>query len=419
MSQAKKHYSLFGDLAPAEYEALKATIAQHGVQVPVITDEQGNIVDGVHRDRACTELGIPCPRVVRTFTSEAEKWEVALAANARRRQLNRQQKRDLVAAYLKADPEINDNWLAELIGGISKNTVEKVRAHLVATRQIDEFVKLRGKDGKKRPARYARVIVNTPKEQEIAEKALRVLEPPRRDEIISAATARCRAGHQLSKRLKGEVVVPTPDDQIRLYHCPLQKLEEVGSVLPDSVHLLATDVPYGGDFLPDLEDLAKLAARILVPGGLFVTYYGHRFLFDAGDILRKHLTYCWVGDSTWAKSGNINYQLNVTSKWKPVLIFSKGEPRRRRRWCDVFTCNHQEKDRHEWQQPLEEVELMVRYFSKPGELVCDPCGGSFTTALAARNLGRRFVGCDIEQSCVVGGQARLKETAPPGSAKAG
>jgi site-specific DNA-methyltransferase (adenine-specific) len=85
----------------------------------------------------------------------------------------------------------------------------------------------------------------------------------------------------------------------------------------------------------------------------------------------------------------------------------------------VFTCNHQEKDRHEWQQPLEEVELMVRYFSKPGELVCDPCGGSFTTALAARNLGRRFVGCDIEQSCVVGGQARLKETAPPGSAKAG
>lgn len=419
MSRAKKNYSLFGNLASAEYEGLKASIAELGVQVPVITDEQGSIVDGVHRDRACGELGIQCPRLVRTFKNEAEKWEVALSLNVRRRQLNRQQKRDLVAAYLKADPQINDNWLAEIIGGISKNSVAKARTQLVATRQIDEFTRLRGKDGKQRPAKYTKIVVNTAKEQETAEKALRVLEPPRRDEIISAATARCRAGHQIGKQLKGKVVVPSPDEDIRLYHCPFQKLEEVGSVSPDSVHLLATDVPYGGKFLPQLEELAKLAARILVPGGLFVTYYGHRYLFDAGDILRKHLTYCWVGNSTWAKSGNINFQLNLTSKWKPVLIFSKGEPRKLRRWCDVFTCNHQEKDQHEWQQPLDEVETMVRYFSEPGETVCDPCGGSFTTAVATRNRGRRFVGCDIEEWCVLTGQARLANTVPTDSAQAG
>jgi site-specific DNA-methyltransferase (adenine-specific) len=419
MSRVKKHYSLFGDLTPPEYEALKASIREHGVHVPVLTDEQGSIVDGVHRDRACEELGIPCPRLVRTFKSEAEKWEVALAANVRRRQLTRQQKRDLVAVYLKADPEINDNWLAELIGGISKNTVGRVRAHLVATRQVDEFTTLRGRDGKKRPTKYARVIVNTAKDMETARKALRVLETHRRDEIISAATARRRAGRQAGKRLKGKVIVPSPDDCIRLYHCALQDIERVGSVPPDSVHLLLTDVPYGHEFLPQMEDLAKLAQRILIPGGLFVSYYGHHYFFEAADMLRKHLTPFWLGNSTWAQSGNVLFPMNVTSKWKPVFLFSKGKPRQLGRWCDVFNSNKKEKGDHEWQQPLAEVELMARYFSKPGELLCDPCGGAFTTALAARNLGRRFVGCDIEASCVLTGLARLKRTTPPKSTQAG
>ena len=46
-------------------------------------------------------------------------------------------------------------------------------------------------------------------------------------------------------------------------------------------------------------------------------------------------------------------------------------------------------------------------FSRPGELVVDPCGGGFTSAVACRDLGRRCVACDVDRSCVVRGQERL------------
>jgi site-specific DNA-methyltransferase (adenine-specific) len=67
-----------------------------------------------------------------------------------------------------------------------------------------------------------------------------------------------------------------------------------------------------------------------------------------------------------------------------------------------------EKDWHEWQQPLELIEDLVRYFSEPGDLVVDPCGGGFTTAEACLRLARKCVSCDLDPGCVGNGQERLE-----------
>lgn len=48
-------------------------------------------------------------------------------------------------------------------------------------------------------------------------------------------------------------------------------------------------------------------------------------------------------------------------------------------------------------RPLPFVEWLVNWFSDEDETVIDPFMGSGTTALAARNWGRRFVGIEIEQ----------------------
>ena len=84
--------------------------------------------------------------------------------------------------------------------------------------------------------------------------------------------------------------------------------------------------------------------------------------------------------------------------WKPVVVYSKGPWRKLRRWCDTCIVNEQEKDWHAWQQPLEDVEHWIRQFTKPGDLVVDPCGGGFTTAVACYRLGSRFIGCDIDKA---------------------
>ena len=71
--------------------------------------------------------------------------------------------------------------------------------------------------------------------------------------------------------------------------------------------------------------------------------------------------------------------------------------------------NRQEKDWHEWQQPLDEVEQWITKFSLPGDLVIDPCGGGFTSAVACFRQNRKFIGCDVEQRCVEAGMRRLAE----------
>lgn len=145
---AESKYHIFPDLPPTEYAELKASAEKHGIQVPIIEDEEGNVIDGKHRKQISRELGIECPHITRHFASEAEKMEVAAAVNAKRRShLNGKQKRVVIAKYLKADAEIADNYLGELLG-VSKNTVADVREELEAVGQIDKLTMLRGKDGK-------------------------------------------------------------------------------------------------------------------------------------------------------------------------------------------------------------------------------------------------------------------------------
>jgi site-specific DNA-methyltransferase (adenine-specific) len=51
-----------------------------------------------------------------------------------------------------------------------------------------------------------------------------------------------------------------------------------------------------------------------------------------------------------------------------------------------------ERTGHETQKPLDLMLALVRDFTDPGELVCDPFAGSGTTGVACKRLGRRFIG---------------------------
>ena len=119
-------YQPMPDLTPAEYEALKADIAQHGVQVPIEVDEHGAILDGHNRQRICAELGIAAPTITRAGLTEDEKHAHALRLNLQRRHLTSAQKRELIRAELDRDPGRSDREIGRLIGADHK-TVGNVR----------------------------------------------------------------------------------------------------------------------------------------------------------------------------------------------------------------------------------------------------------------------------------------------------
>jgi ParB-like chromosome segregation protein Spo0J len=119
-------YQMMPPLSAEEYAALKADIAEHGVQVPIEVDENGAILDGHHRQRICAELGLTAPTVVRAGLTEAQKQEHALRLNLQRRHLTSAQKRELIRAELKRDPDRSDRQIGRMVGADHK-TVASVR----------------------------------------------------------------------------------------------------------------------------------------------------------------------------------------------------------------------------------------------------------------------------------------------------
>ena len=122
-----------------EYDVLKASIRRWKVILPVVKDENGDIIDGYQRVRVCDELGIAdCPVLTLAGLTDDEKRDHAYVLNHVRRHLNQQQMRDLIAAELKRTPDLSDNWLAQILGTTDK-TVAAVRQELIATSDIPKL----------------------------------------------------------------------------------------------------------------------------------------------------------------------------------------------------------------------------------------------------------------------------------------
>lgn len=60
-------------------------------------------------------------------------------------------------------------------------------------------------------------------------------------------------------------------------------------------------------------------------------------------------------------------------------------------------------------KPTWAMRQIVSDYSRPGDIVCDPCAGGGTTLLAAKLEGRRYIGCDIHANHVEITRNRLRE----------
>lgn len=141
-------YQVMPDLTPEEYEALKADIAARGVQVPIEFDESGNVLDGHHRLRACSELGITdYPTITREGMTEEEKIVHAYKLNTARRHLAPEQLREAVAEALRRFPDKSNREIASIMG-VSHPTVGKYRRQLEESGQVVSVTTRTGADGR-------------------------------------------------------------------------------------------------------------------------------------------------------------------------------------------------------------------------------------------------------------------------------
>lgn len=154
-------YQVMPELTAEEYAELKADIAERGVMIPIEFDEEGNVLDGYHRLKICSELGIEdYPMVVRIGLTEAEKLTHARKLNIARRHLTQEQKRVLIRDQLKATPEQSDRQIASALG-VDHKTVSSQRKESEAGGEIPQLDKAEGADGKTYPRERPHVSYNS------------------------------------------------------------------------------------------------------------------------------------------------------------------------------------------------------------------------------------------------------------------
>ena len=182
---------------------------------------------------------------------------------------------------------------------------------------------------------------------------------------------------------------------------------EVLRDLCGTVDAIITDPPYESAWVPMFDDLGELAANLLTADGVLAVMCGQTHLPQYLDHLSTWLEYRWTGAYLTHGPRTRMHQAEVGTGWKPILIFNRPAANRRFLLDDVFRSHADDKRFHHWGQSETGTGALVERFTAAGHLVVDPCLGGGTTALVCRDLGRRFVGCDIDADAIHETRERL------------
>lgn len=217
-------------------------------------------------------------------------------------------------------------------------------------------------------------------------------------------------------------------------------------LLPDGcVDMILCDLPYGTtqnkwDSVLPLDTLWKEYWRLIKPNGAVVLTAAQPFTSALVMSQPQFFKY----DLTWDKSqitGFLNAKKMPLRRHEDVLFFYKALPtynpqftegkaysitrkhstenygsqrenvteNEGRRYPTSILAIPQSRDNviHPTQKPVALFEYLIKTYTNPGEIVLDNTAGSGTTAVAARNTGRRWICIERDETYFAAANARL------------
>jgi hypothetical protein len=166
-----------------------------------------------------------------------------------------------------------------------------------------------------------------------------------------------------------EPIVVHGEQTVELVHSPCLDLLKRPAA---SVDLIATDPPYEEASLGVYDDLGKVAAHVLKPGGVLLCMTGVMYLPEVLAALGKHLDYHWI-DAMLIVQGSHSrvHARKVISEYKPVVRFAKEGYSPSGYVTDVIRSLAADKRIHPWQQPVDAFHDLLGRYVRPGQDVLD------------------------------------------------
>jgi DNA modification methylase/ParB-like chromosome segregation protein Spo0J len=416
---------------------LKDSIKKDGLHYPIVVNPTGEILDGHHRYKICKELDKPIKSEIKHFDPLEEKRFV-IDINLKRRQLNDFQKAEL--AYKLEDIYKEQARLRQL------SKLKNVKDKLLSlgsddhndNDNDDEIQTVKEDKEKEEKGRVIEVISKShglsPKTYQRAKTIIENASEEVKEKLRQGRTTiskeeekiqRDRKRSELLSQFKQSDTFNNKENERNNYKLIQGDfIEQSQNEIPDnSIDLIFTDPPYGEEYLPLYQELAKLAVRVLKPGGSLVFFAGHIILDKVIGIFNDFslnnnnntnnslgLKYWWVLAVKHSGSHTKIYPRHVFAEWKPLLWYVKGE-----RANELVISNTigdyiestPSKTLHEWEQSTVEAEYIIKNLTLENQTVLDPMMGSGTTGIAALNLKRKFIGIEIDHGTFLNSQTRL------------
>jgi len=397
--------TLLPNLSEEEYQHLKDDIAENGVQVPIVTDENRNILDGVHRVRAASELDLrEIPVEIHPKLTAKEKMETALRLNSHRRQWS-QEERQQVAVRLR-----HNKYSLRRIGRLLGMSYETVMRHIEKVSEKEKFPSIsEGDDGIERPAQLKKMPRVILKNNIEAKKSFQDLYGMTGLDIPEKTIDAKQLGRIIREHIAAQHKEDSSDVKIGKVTLRCGDFREIGQEIEsESVDLLFTDPLYSKDKLHLWNDLGQLAQRVLKPGGVLLSYSGNLYLPQVYESLGKYLQYFWTFAIRHSGGHQTVYAVNVTQMWKPLVAFFK--PPFTKAWSPFpdMVSGGQSKEFYEFEQPESEAYYFLEHMCPKNGTMLDPMMGSASGIVAAMSLGLNALGIDIDTTAYATAKQRVE-----------
>lgn len=397
--------TLLPNLSEEEYQHLKDDIAENGVQVPIVTDENRNILDGVHRVRAASELELrEIPVEIHPKLTAKEKMETALRLNSHRRQWS-QEERQQVAVRLR-----HNKYSLRRIGRLLGMSYETVRRHIEKVSEKEKFPSIsEGDDGIERPAQLKKMPRIILKNNIEAKKSFQDLYGMTGLDIPEKTIDAKQLGRIIREHKAAQHKEDSSDVKIGKVTLRCGDFREIGQEIEsESVDVLFTDPLYQKDKLHLWNDLGQLAQRVLKPGGVLLSYSGNLYLPQVYESLGKYLQYFWTFAIRHSGGHQTVYAVNVTQMWKPLVAFCK--PPFTKAWSPFpdMVSGGQSKEFYEFEQPESEAYYFLEHMCPKNGTILDPMMGSASGIVAAMSLGLNAFGIDIDTTAYATAKQRVE-----------